>query len=176
MDTSLPSVVYVEGKLGIALASAKHLLRYALSEFREIMRSKPGQLDQYLQSHSTKLNSLTRAILLVKGDISSALTCRKMLIRASKGEVSSSAKREIGLSSVLLNKHPKHANCWLHRRWCLAHSSEAVDIAGEVALCTHIAQNTPKNYYTWVHRLWILQFMNRQQVRTVSEPYHNKGI
>ena len=164
MDSSLPSVISVEGNLGISLTAIKPLMRYVLTEFKDTVkniRSDPENLHKL----SSKLRSLTRAMLLIKGDIPMALNYRKRLMEVN--EVSSA--KEVELSTILLNKHPKHSNLWQHRRWCHAQCfrtcpCKILDIENEAALCTKIAQNTPKNYHTWVHRLWILQFMSPQQV------------
>ena len=198
-DLSLPPVICVEGHLGISIASTKQLFAFALTGLGKLtaslrnsnndntatitntninVNSSSTTTYNTITSNAIEIASLSRALLLVKADNVMALNFRKQLVQLGLIPLAD----ELHLSSLSLHLHPKHANSWHHRRWCLARttkfelapSSEGCWGLGsqemqdeELALCHLVAHNCPKNYYTWIHRLWVLQFMDEKQVSFV---------
>ena len=108
-----------------------------------------------------KLCSLSRCLLLLKGDINIALDWRKRLVESSALHL----QEELSFNRILLSRHPKHSTTWHHRRWCLSQQRlTSLQIQEDLSLCNFITDTVPKNYHTWVHRLWLLQYMNMEEV------------
>jgi protein prenyltransferase alpha subunit repeat containing protein 1 len=169
LDPSLPSLFYIEGKLGIASTVLKSLFQYAVSELYCLEKA-------VTKEQARHIISVTRAILLIKGDFPTAFNCRKSVIEQGLGDVWA----EIKFTALLFTQHAKCPSGWQHRRWCLqyshmlrlesriAHVTSFTLSPGEVEtereLCREMTDKHPKNYYAWVHRLWLLQFMSIYQV------------
>lgn len=148
-----------EHKLGVGVACMKPLFAHVMSQLsdcitqvRQYEREQEGR--EY--DHPTKslkeahpcvrrLLSLTRAVLVVRGDMPSALNARKMAIRmplwtflmnydrvhpSFGGKESIRPNRhsaclvlleqELSLLDALFTLHPKSPSAWHHRRWCLS--------------------------------------------------------
>ena len=164
LDPSLPLVVQVENKLGLAKSFLKPMFKYALSELYLLRK----EIHNY--SYKEELKNISRAVLLVKGDFPVAYDVRKTLISTGAIEV----KLEIPLTAVIFTLHPKCPSGWQHRRWCYnyKHKPDSVilncsEIETEKELCREMAEKHPKNYYAWVHRLWLLKHMTHFQVRVM---------
>ena len=166
--TDVSAIQLVEHKLGICSWALKPLLEYCLGKFFEAYHGiRKEQIP--VQSLSSLLKSLTRAILIVKGDTPLALGIRKELI--SSGDIT--VIDELNFLKLVFPRHPKSPSLWEHRRWCLCHKSvqtsvekcfDECDLQIELNLCSYLSDIYPKNYYSWMHRLWLLQFMSEDQV------------
>lgn len=166
LDDSLPPVVFVEGNLGIRKDCLKPLFLYALTKLYtlKLQYDPDGKCPKYIG----EVLSISRIVLIVKGDFPVAYEMRKKLIQRGLCNVSI----EIPLTSLIFTRHPKCPSGWQHRRWCIAHrKSEGLlnglscsEIESERELCKDMAEKHPKNYYAWVHRLWLIQFMQPVQV------------
>ncbi|KAJ1392924.1 hypothetical protein B484DRAFT_439400, partial [Ochromonadaceae sp. CCMP2298] len=180
MDPSLPPVVFMEGNVGIAMTSLKSLFAYALAQLysldRQALETKCGA------AAAEHVDSITRAVLLVKGDFPTAYIFRKLLIEQGRLRVA----YEMHFMALLFTKHPKCPSGWQHRRWCLAQRRQAPtttgttsttaatagtplhlsasEIESERALCTRMAEKHPKNYWAWQHRLWLLPHLSSVQL------------
>jgi protein prenyltransferase alpha subunit repeat containing protein 1 len=158
-----PAVVVTEHKLGLSMGILKPLFRYAIHRFQEILvlRNAGAITDDSIYLEGL---SLSRAILLVKGDISIAINYRKEMMLRKLHDIDV----ELKFLRMLFTKHPKSPGAWQHRRWCIMQRSldtmTAKDIEVEQDLCSRMSELYPKNYYAWNHRLWTIQFMNHSEV------------
>mmetsp|Transcript_5991 Transcript_5991/g.9885 ORF Transcript_5991/g.9885 Transcript_5991/m.9885 type:complete len:565 (+) Transcript_5991:926-2620(+) len=180
LDASLPQVINMEGKLGIAKTALKPIFVYAIPKLFSLLHSDSSTHNMGVECHK-QLISVSRAVLLVKGDFPAAFNCRKLAIENGKLEVID----EIQFTALLFTLHPKCPSGWHHRRWCLARkfnvrvnmftasiqeistiskTLSAGVIETERVLCSNMAEKHPKNYYAWLHRLWLLQFMKHHQL------------
>lgn len=158
MTTEPPYIFVVDHKLGVSVSVLKPLFIYSLNKLKEVL------LHPDHEKFVDDLISLTRSLLIVKGDLPQAFNIRKRLIRQGNLNVVS----ELLFLKMLFTKHPKSPSSWEHRRWCLSIKYDQTpldlmtpeDIDKEQQLCTWMADIYPKNYYAWVHRLWLLQFMD----------------
>ena len=173
--SSEESVVLVEHKLGISMAVLKPLFLYSVTELqkhRDVLLKPVGDISP---SEAALVCSLSRAILLVKGDFPPALNARKIMIEHG----TLCAEREINFLNVVFSKHPKSPSAWHHRRWCLQRLLDGVEkpwnikksasndsisfsdvVEQEVGLCERMCDLYPRNYYSWNHRLWLAQHMS----------------
>ncbi len=130
-----------EHKLGIPIEAMKPLFAYSMQRFRALReewlllmrRRQGGQIgspspctdDVSLSTLCRDLYSVTRAILVVRGDMPTALNMRKELLLHEQGQEQGSAgaaaavAAELRLLSALLTLHPKSPSAWQHRRWAL---------------------------------------------------------
>lgn len=148
-----------EHKLGVGVACMKPLFAHVMTQLseciklvREYEQKEEGReydhpTKSLKESHPTvrRLLSLTRAVLVVRGDMPSALNARKMAIRLPLwtfllnydrvhpyfgGKESIRPNRhaaclalieeELKLLDALFTLHPKSPSAWHHRRWCLS--------------------------------------------------------
>jgi hypothetical protein len=163
LDPVLPEVVVVEGTLGLAKRCMKTLFRFVLHRIHELRQFDCNE------SVSRDLQSITRAVLLVKGDFPIAFALRRKAIINKLWD----AGIDIQLISVVLSLHPKCPSGWQHRRWCINSRKpdlqlNSSEIETEKELCRMMAEKHPKNYYAWLHRLWILPLMSQYQVTLVQ--------
>ncbi|XP_071170161.1 protein prenyltransferase alpha subunit repeat-containing protein 1-like isoform X1 [Mytilus edulis] len=116
-------LILQDHKLGLEMWSVKILHHYAYNtlmtwRMKEVNAKFLGQLD---------LINLTRAIVLVNPDCSTAWNIRKELIE--NGDLS--VADDLKLGALVLGKHPKSPETFSHRKWlfttlvdsCLANSS-----------------------------------------------------
>ena len=165
LDTNLPPIFYTEGKLGLAKTILKPLFQYALESLYELKLHSEACVDDV--SISAHAISITRVVLLIKGDFPIAYDLRKRLILMGV----LTTKDEISFTSLLYTRHPKCPSGWQHRRWCLqlgkppnSNSLSLAEVETERELCKSMAEKHPKNYYAWVHRLWVLKYMSMYQL------------
>lgn len=148
-----------EHKLGVGVACMKPLFAHVMTQLsgcikqvREYEEKEEGREYDHptrslRESHPVvkRLLSLTRAVLVVRGDMPSALNARKMAIRLPLwtfllnydrvhpyfgGKESIRPNRhaaclalieqELDLLDALFTLHPKSPSAWHHRRWCLS--------------------------------------------------------
>eukprot|EP01038_Epipyxis_sp_PR26KG_P012351 gene12351-16565_t len=174
-----PPVVISERHLGIATFIIKPLFKFLLEEFYNLNDSMEKSCDlAYLNGVDLfRLNSISRALLIVKGDFPLAYNLRKSFILLGKLEIAD----ELYLNSIIFTKHPKSPCAWQHRRFCLLHHQRmflnkigennstktflnSSLIETEKELCRKMSELYPKNYYSWLHRIWLLQQMSNFQI------------
>jgi len=162
LDASLPPIYYTDGKLGVAKTILKPLFKHALESIYRIKLSENSVSDVCKEALS-----ISRVVLLIKGDFPIAFDMRKRLIEMDILSI----KEEITFTSLLYTRHPKCPSGWHHRRWCLMRNKRssdtilsAAEIETERELCRQMAEKHPKNYYAWMHRLWVMKYMSRFQL------------
>jgi hypothetical protein len=163
-----PITVLVENKLGISVHELKPLFKYSISELNNLLRSNPNKLLWQSVDIIEKFNQLTRAILIIRGDMPVALNIRKYLIENTHLDY----LYELDFMKIVLLRNPKSPSAWYHRRWCLSKLllqkyNLFLDLEfmnNELQLCEYLCDIYPKNYYGWIQRLWLLQYMNTTQV------------
>lgn len=179
MTAAPPNLVLIEHKLGLSYEILKPLFSYTLTEFYALSReAKRADKNIFNSVIADKLLRLTRAALLVKGDMPMLYNLRKTVLLENHS--TSSVGAELAFLGVLFTKHPKSPSSWHHRRWCLKElyscrqresgkafpdfetqiELSAIDLDTELNICTKMSESYPKNYYSWMHRLWLLQFLN----------------
>ena len=165
-----PHVIVVEHKLGISMSILKPMFGYVVPELhrlRLLLNDSPHE------ELVLRIDKVSLAALLVKGDFPPALDIRKSLITQKL----LCARQEIRLTGVIFSKHPKSPSCWYHRKWCLNFLQATTDltiasiISEECNICQRMCEVYPRNYYSWNHRLWIAQHMSCDQVSRPSK-YH----
>ena len=189
-----PNVVLIDHKLGLSYLILKSLFAYSLSEFYLILSAlKHDHIKLSDPITADKVMRLTRAALVVKGDMPMLYNIRKMAVL--EGNALSNIEEELFFLSVLFTKHPKSPSSWQHRKWCLneryfyQRAKEAscypkditasspttkkfplkmtlTEVQIELDLCSKMSESYPKNYYSWMHRLWLLQFMNINELES----------
>ena len=171
LDTSLPPIFYIDGKLGIAKTVLKPLFKFALQSVYKFKFSTRVTACEHVSKHAL---SITRLVLLIKGDFPIAFDIRKQLIEVGALPI----RDEIAFTSLLYTRHPKCPSGWHHRRWCLLRSTRtdlkltAMEVETERELTRVMAEKHSKNYYAWMHRLWVLQYMSKYQLE--DELYFTK--
>lgn len=171
LDTSLPPIFYMDGNLGIAKTVLKPLFKFALQSVYKFKFSTRVTTCEHESKHAL---SITRLVLLIKGDFPIAFDIRKQLIEVGALPI----RDEIAFTSLLYTRHPKCPSGWHHRRWCLLRSTRtdlkltAMEVETERELTRVMAEKHPKNYYAWMHRLWVLQYMSKYQLE--DELYFTK--
>jgi hypothetical protein len=180
MSSPPPNLILIDHKLGLSCKILKPLFSYAIDEFHSILNDvKYGRKELSNMSVQDDILRLTRAILLVKGDMPMAYNLRKQLLVSS---LLLDVDNELLFLSFLFSHHPKSPSSWQHRRWCLnirnsknkCNKGEVkvttflsdVEMNVELDLCTIMSEKYPKNYYSWLHRLWLLQGMNIVQLES----------
>ena len=143
-------VVCVENKLGVNIKLVKPLFKSCLQAMKAMK-----------ESSSSKMDALTKVLLLLRGDNPMFFNKRKELINDGH----TSVEDELYFTSVLFTKHPKSPSGWQHRRWLLQQNLRNINTTNELALCSHMAEKYPKNYYAWMHRLWLLNHMNEGELK-----------
>lgn len=185
MSSPPPNIVLVNHKLGLSYAILKPLFSHTLEHFYELVRAIKAA-----ERHITNVTvvdevfRLTRAALLVKGDMPMLYNLRKSIVRGI-GTIKC-YDTELHFMGVLFTKHPKSPSSWQHRRWCLygryflkeqtssdsmADADKSMNLAPseksiEMSLCAKMSESYPKNYYSWMHRLWVLQFLNTEELES----------
>jgi hypothetical protein len=167
-----PVVVLEQHKLGLSAGALRPLFAYAAAEFQTAaarLRERPeaeaaadSDGNSFRQDCIHALN-LSKAVLLVKGDIAMVINFRKEMIV----EGITTCADELRFIAVLFTRHPKSPGGWQHRRWCLQRmllDGQPLDVERELELCSRMAELYPKNYYAWNHRLWVLSHMSAPQV------------
>lgn len=109
MSTELDIVVQ-EGHLGITLAAIKVLLVYL---FQQLQYMKTNNMS--VVSFANTYQTITRGIILLKGDYPLAYNTRKLLLQQQLLDYN----YELKLLALVFSKHPKSPSGWQHRRWCL---------------------------------------------------------
>ncbi len=112
-------------KLGIGMHCMKPLFAHAATRLGaaiEAFKADPGDVEK-----RQSLLSLSRAIVLVRGDMPSALNARKeVLLTLTVHNEDDKACRlkhveaELQLIAAIFTLHPKSPSGWHHRRWCLS--------------------------------------------------------
>ena len=157
----------VEHKLGISMTILKPLFKYTVTELEKYRNDlRNNELINFYDKIKA-ICSLSRVILLVKGDFPPALNARKVMIEMDILH----AQSEIKFLNVVFSKHPKSPSAWHHRRWCLLRLFEEDDngynfstvVDEEVALCVKMCDIYPRNYYAWNHRQWLVHQMETTQ-------------
>lgn len=167
LDASLPPIFYIDGKLGIAKTVLKPLFKFALQSVYKFKFSTRVSTCEHASKHAL---SITRLVLLIKGDFPIAFDIRKQLIEVGALPI----RDEIAFTSLLYTRHPKCPSGWHHRRWCLLRSTRvdsklsAMEVETERELTRVMAEKHPKNYYAWMHRLWVVQYMSKYQLEDES--------
>ena len=168
------AVDLIEHKLGISSWALKPLFSHCLVEFFKIyhlVRNKNTELTNGRNPEVIK--SITRSIMIVKGDMPLALSLRKELIE--NGMIT--LDEELNLMKLIFQLHPKSPSLWQHRRWCICYNFDGCtdkvhfednQLQIELNLCSYLSDVYPKNYYSWVHRLWLLNYMDASQVNYVN--------
>ena len=159
-----PPIVIVEKKLGISQYIIKPLFIYVLQKFHAIYGTIRKGISS-LALTGDEIISLTRVILLIKGDMPLALAMRKELIDIAMICI----EDELKFIQIVFPRHPKSPSLWQHRRWVLIRTDFFIankclskdQIENELKLCSYLADIYPKNYYAWCHRLWVLQYLTR---------------
>ncbi|XP_033125135.1 protein prenyltransferase alpha subunit repeat-containing protein 1-like [Anneissia japonica] len=113
-----------------------------------------------LSDNELKAVSYSRAVILVNPETATAWNIRKELVVTNE----LCAKEDLLFSKLILTKHPKSPETWVHRRWLLKNlyldtSPKHVEsdvILDEFTVCTMAADKYPSNYSAWSHRLWVL--------------------
>jgi len=137
-----------EHKLGIPVSAMKPLFAYSVNAFTELLAelrrreadagaelekgANKAHTDadaEALQTSSTqqlspaelseRIMQVTRAILVVRGDMPTALNLRKRLLLRQQDLAAVEA--ELALLAALFTLHPKSPSGWQHRRWCLCY-------------------------------------------------------
>lgn len=180
MSPPPPNLILIDHKLGLSCQMLKPLFSYAIDEFHSILNEvKYGRKELSNMIVQDDILRLTRAILLVKGDMPMAYNLRKQLL--VNGQLLD-IDNELLFLSFLFSHHPKSPSSWQHRRWCLnirnsknkCNNSEVelkpflsdVEMNIELDLCTIMSEKYPKNYYSWLHRLWLLEGMTIVQLES----------
>ena len=179
MTATPPNLVLIEHKLGLSYEILKPLFSYSLVEFYALSRAvKKAERNLSDSVIADKMLRLTRAALLVKGDMPMLYNLRKTVLL--ENHTSQIIGDELAFLTVLFTKHPKSPSSWHHRRWCLKElyscrqlesgnsvsdtanklNLSATDLETELDICAKMSESYPKNYYSWMHRLWLTQFMN----------------
>ncbi|KAK3606300.1 hypothetical protein CHS0354_037978 [Potamilus streckersoni] len=104
-------IILVDHKLGLETWSVKVLYQYAYHTVLN-WRNK-GHPVQFLEP--IELINLSRAVLLVNPECSTAWNIRKELIEADDITV----LEELKFGALILSKHPKSAEAFSHRKWVL---------------------------------------------------------
>jgi hypothetical protein len=181
MSSPPPNLILIDHKLGLSCKILKPLFSYAIDEFHSILNDvRYGRKELSNMSVQDDILRLTRAILIVKGDMPMAYNLRKQLLVSGP---LLDVDNELLFLSFLFSHHPKSPSSWQHRRWCLnirnsnnkcnkgdvevviPFLSDA-EMNIELDLCTIMSEKYPKNYYSWLHRLWLLQGMNIVQLES----------
>lgn len=112
-----PALVCVDHKLGLSMSIIKPLFKFCIIRFHSTLSDlAKGHLKLYESETMNMMNSLTRALLLVKGDLPLAFNVRKQLILNG---TCLTVDSELSFLKMLFTKHPKSPTGWQHRRWCL---------------------------------------------------------
>ena len=169
-------------KLGIASWCLRALFQAAKSRFERF-----NDISCRSQVTSEQILSATRALLLLHPSSYTVWNARKATRKErfadkvsggiSHDLINSEIIREIAFVDLVFSKHPKIAEAWEHRKWCVRElvgstsGSNKVDkslhrkkqkektliefLSHEVEMCELIARRYPKNYYAWSHRQFV---------------------
>ncbi|XP_071107699.1 protein prenyltransferase alpha subunit repeat-containing protein 1-like [Haliotis cracherodii] len=118
-------LVVVEHKLGLEAWCVKILFRYCYDRLLD-WRSREGQAKF---AHPQEVSGLSRAVLLIQPDCYTVWNIRKDLVEYGDVTIAD----DLNLGSLILSKHPKSAETFIHRRWllhkllnqCLASSNDS---------------------------------------------------
>lgn len=186
MTSPPPNIDIVDHKMGLSCKILKPLFSYTIKDFHLILKDiKYGTKSLGDNTVIHDIMRLTRAILIIKGDMPMAYNLRKQILLLSNNKVID-IDIELFFLSFLFTNHPKSPSSWEHRRWCLLQKcinsnktiidlspgifttnstdlkdfSMVIDSNNELLLCSNMSEKYPKNYYSWMHRLWLLKYMN----------------
>ncbi|GAB1606119.1 protein prenyltransferase alpha subunit repeat-containing protein 1-like [Argonauta hians] len=106
-------VTLVSHKLGIEFWSVKVLFHHAYTKLIAWRNREANS--KYLEPH--EVLSLTRAVVMINPECSTAWNVRKELILAGDLKPADCLK----LGTLILTKHPKSAEVFAHRKWLLNH-------------------------------------------------------
>ncbi|EFJ05296.1 hypothetical protein SELMODRAFT_431671 [Selaginella moellendorffii] len=152
-------------KLGIAVNALRPLYTEAQAVF-SALRAEEKQCGRQENGFSKEesLLKVTRALLIVNSDYSTAWNTRKRVLGKSSFSQSGMIS-ELRLSSLVLTYAPKSEEAWAHRRWALnkifSSTSSQSDgiIDSESKHVDAIVERSPMNYRAWRHRCWLISFM-----------------
>jgi hypothetical protein len=173
MNTDGPLVLFSDKNLGISTTIVKPLYKYSLVKFSALNKSLHS--DFTIADFQHDIISLSRILLIIKGDLPMAFKYRKLLIESNLLSIGD----EITFLNILFSKHPKTPSGWFHRRWCLDLNRQRQgradltcgEIETEREFCRNMCERNPKNYYAWTYRQWLLSFMTNVQV--ISHQYQS---
>ncbi|XP_014775248.1 protein prenyltransferase alpha subunit repeat-containing protein 1 [Octopus bimaculoides] len=106
-------VTLVSHKLGIEFWSVKVLFQHAYTKLLAWRNREANS--KYLEPH--EILSLTRAVVMINPECSTAWNVRKELILTGDLKAGDCLK----LGTLILTKHPKSAEVFSHRKWLLNH-------------------------------------------------------
>lgn len=157
-QSCLPPAFYLQShKLAIAFAAISALYTYAGNIFRQY---KSSTLDSDITTQTSLIQS-TRVILLINADHYTSWNIRKSLF--SKSFLS--YEQELAFVSLVLSKHPKSGDAWLHRRWIITEGKKSLSwINEEIKLCERSSNHYPRNYFAWSHRMWCVKQMSQAEL------------
>lgn len=151
------SVVVADGgrALGLHHSCIKPMFIEAVSLFKQLNPNAFDSVDGRRQ-----LDVVTKGIIVVKGDVPTALNCRKKLLQC--GAISWDTEERF--ARLVISRHAKSPVLWYHREWCLTGAPTSMSITRELRLFAAACRRYPRNYFAWRHRLWLLKFMNDDEV------------
>lgn len=121
---------------------------------------------QHSTLDSNSLDRLSRLILIVNPNLLTAWSCRKqLLIDSSKNQSTSiDFKGELDFCKLVLMKHFKCEQAYVHRRWLLRVYSSMVEqnlVLSELELIVScLSRKIKSNYYCWTYFNWLLQLLD----------------
>ncbi|KAL4227340.1 Protein prenyltransferase alpha subunit repeat-containing protein 1 [Mactra antiquata] len=104
-------IVLVEHKLGLELWCVKILFQYS---YRSLMAWRNKKASKFLAPQ--ELSLLTRSVVLINPECYTVWNIRKEMIES--GDIS--ITDDLKLNSIVLTKHPKSSETFMHRRWVLS--------------------------------------------------------
>lgn len=122
---------------------------------------------QHSTLDSNSLDQLTRLILIVNPNLLTAWSCRKQLLIDSLNKNQSTYidfNGELDFSKLVLMKHFKCEQAYVHRRWLLRVFSSMVEqklVLSELELIvSYLSRKIKSNYYCWTYFNWLLQLLD----------------
>ncbi|ESP05302.1 hypothetical protein LOTGIDRAFT_102637 [Lottia gigantea] len=169
-------LVVVDHKLGVELWCVSILYQHAYDRLFS-WRDKNGG-GKFIDP--VEVGNLCRAVLLVNPECYTAWNIRKECVESCTLNIEDDLK----LGRLILTKHPKSPETFIHRRWLLqryinqcliflptnqnSSSNNTLIpvqlntniqrlVTQEFAVCLHAAEHYPCNYHAWSHRIWLIQ-------------------
>lgn len=175
-------LVLQEHKLGIESWSVKILFQYAYNQLIGWRNNSPPT--KFLDPN--ELCSLTRAILLVNADCSTAWNTRKWLLHrfidnclaSSIGSNTSSGSnacdRFVNMEAIDLNMDASFNGPNFDNAPDLINQPDYNELMRkEMNVCKNAADNHPCNYNAWSHRIWVLQHCFNCSLQVVYGELHS---
>ena len=142
--------------LGLYKWCIKPLFTYAYDKLRLGQQIAAGK-------HSDA-KFVTCVLLMIQPDHMTSWNVRKRLIQ----DTVYSCEEELTFINLILQKHPKSGEAFIHRRWLLQRMLperrsplDTMTLAGrECEICQLAADRYASNYYAWSHRLWVVDTFN----------------